>query len=577
MSDTTVNDQRPPQPASRVGRRAFLAGAAATAVLAAAPAATARTRAPVPAPSRTPSRAPGTAPTGGTVVRTTAGSVRGERAGALTVFRGVPYARPPIGPLRFASPRPPVPWSGVRDATAFSPISVQHTGTGGSEDSLYANVWTPDTAGRRPVLVYIHGGGWQLGAGSLPTYDGARLAGRGDLVVITFNYRLGAFGWGLHEDFLDAETGSAANWGLQDQVALVRWVHANAEAFGGDSGNITVCGTSAGGSSTWQLALLPELRGAIRRIVPISAAHAWTPAIGLTPDDARTAYELVAKDLGRTVRGLREVPALALRDSWQKVFAGSPTTRPVASGREYRGPVLDGRWMRGFDWELPTPTVPMMVVNTRTEGSFWTGPTPPGPPPTPVPTDEASLRAAVRGVLLKGAVEVSDARVEACVNAYRAAAAAEGLPQDPRSIWTEVWGDGLFRYQIVRLSERHARRGTSAQYVMDFSHPVRAPWFGTPHEATSKFLFGTHALPENVEQFGDGPLERQVSDEFIDLVSSFARDGVPGSAAVPEWPVFSPDRPTTLTLGGERVARLVTTPKSRQLRHWDDGDWVPRP
>ncbi|MFD7624484.1 carboxylesterase/lipase family protein [Streptomyces sp. NPDC059851] len=526
--------------------------------------------------------------TGDVLARTTAGVVAGERAGRLSVFRGVPYARPPVGELRFASPRPPVPWSGVRDATAFAPESLQPIIPGSSEDSLYANVWTPGTGDgdARPVLVYIHGGGWMVGGGSLPVYDGARLADRGDLVVITFNYRLAALGFGLHEDFTDPETGGFANWGLQDQAALLRWVHANAAAFGGDPGNITVAGTSAGGASTWQLALLPELRGIVRRIVPISACHVWDPSTSLTPADARQAYESLARRFGTTVPGLREVPAEDLMNAWEDLFGGLPGDRELDSGREFRGPVVDGRWMSAFDWELPTPEVPVMAIHTRTEGSFYTGPCPPQPTPTPPPADAAELRGAVRGVLDKGAAKVTDELVDACLAAYREAAEADGLPQDPLSLWTEIWGDALFRYQIVRLSERHARHGRSPQYVMEFAHPARAPHHGTPHEATSPFLFGTYAdtaaisatypVPQTTPLFHDGPVERTVSETFMDLVAAFARDGVPAGPGLPDWPVFDPGTPSTLVLGGERITEVAGTSKARQLRFWDESGWVPR-
>ena len=520
------------------------------------------------------------------VATTTAGQVAGERLGRLAVFRGVPYAQPPVGELRFASPRPPVAWDGLRDATAFAQESLQPIIAGSGEDSLYANVWTPDLDGSRPVLVYIHGGGWMVGAGSLGAYSGARLADRGDIVVITFNYRLGVLGFGLHEELTDPMTGSCGNWGLQDQAALLHWVRDNAAAFGGDPDNITLGGTSAGGSSTWQLALLPELRDVIKKIIPISACHVWDPSTSLTPQDAHTAYEILARQLGTTVPGLREVPATVLMDTWDKVFGGSPGDREIASGREFRGPVVDGRWMLGFDHELPTPDVPMMVIHTSTEGSFYTGPNPPVPAPTPAPTTDAELRVAVRAVLDKGSVEVTDSLLDGCISAYRDAAVAEGLPADPLSLWTEIWGDGLFRYQIVRLSERHAREGNSAQYVMEFAHPVLPPYFGTPHEATSPHLFGTFGdrevlfecwgLPVDLPIFDDGPPAESVSDTFIDLVASFARDGVPTSATAPEWPVFTTDQPSTLVLGGERIAEIAAPSKLRQLRFWDDAGWVPR-
>lgn len=519
-------------------------------------------------------------------VRTSAGPIEGERSGALTVFRGVPYAKPPIKELRFASPRPPEPWTEVRDATKFAAASLQAGLDGSDEDSLYANVWTPDTEGRRPVLVYIHGGGWAVGAGSLPGYDGARLAERGDLVVVNFNYRLGVFGFGLHEDFTDPTTGSYANWGLQDQAALLHWVRENAAAFGGDPDNITLAGTSAGGSSTWQLALLPQLRGVIKRIVPISACHVWDPSTSLTPQDSCTVHESLARGFGTGVKGLREVPAAELMRAWDKVFAGSPTDRLVDSGREFRGPVVDGRWMPGYDHQRPTPDLPIMAVYARNEGGFYTGPYPPVPPPTPAPTNGAELRAAVRGVLLKGATEVPDSLVDGAVAAYREAAVAEGLPTDPLSLWTEIWGDGLFRYQDVRLAQRHARGGSSPQYVMEFAHPARKPYVGTPHEATSPFLFGTYNDPEALAgtwpfpaddpPFVEGELERTVSDAFIDLVASFAAGSAPSSEHVSAWPEFDPASSSTLILGGEPVARVEHTPKLRQLEFWDEAGWVPR-
>ncbi|WP_254886049.1 carboxylesterase family protein [Streptomyces sp. NA02950] len=509
--------------------------------------------------------------------RTTAGPVMGERRGGVTVFRGVPYAAPPVGDLRFASPWPPEPWTRVRDATRPGPPSLQTDYLpGSSEDSLYANIWTPGTEGSRPVLIYIHGGGWYIGAGSERDYDGARLAIHGDMVVVTFNYRLGALGWGLHEDFADPVTGSFANWGLQDQAALVRWVRKNAAAFGGDPGNITLSGTSAGGSSAWQLALIPELRGIVHRIVPISTKHVWHPASSLSAEESSAVYESIARTFGTTVKGLRRVPAGALKNAWEKEFSGSPVKRAVDGGRGYRGPVVDGHWMRGYDHQLPTPGLPMMTVYARTEGSFFT--TGPGFPfPGPHPADDQGLRAAVRDLLCKGAVEVRDEQVEACVTAYREAAAADGLPRDPVSLWTEMWGDGLFRYQIVRLAERHAGHGSSPQYVMEFAHPVRPPYSGTPHEATSKFLFGTHTLPQNAAEYGNGPLERRISDTLIELVATFARGESPNSPNAPAWPEFSPERPSTMILGGARTAEIGTVSKQRQLRYWDEAEWVPRP
>lgn len=552
-------------------RRSFVATAAVAAVAATATGSALPTSAAI-AQQRPPASRRG----GSVVVRTTAGRIAGQQLDDVTVFRGVPYAAPPTGPLRFASPRPPEPWSGVRDATSFGPPSLQTDYLpDSSEDCLYANIWTPGVEGRRPVLVYIHGGGWMLGAGSEPDYDGARPAAHGDMVVVNFNYRLGLLGWGLHEEFTDRQTSYFANWGLQDQAALLHWVQANATAFGGDPGNITVAGTSAGGSSAWQLSLLPQMRGVIKRAVPISVKHVWNPASSTTPEESRAVYKLLAKRLGTTVRGLREVSGQDLKDAWEELYSGDPSERPVTGWREYRGPVPDGQWMRGHDHELPTPRIPIMPIYARTEGSFFTS-GPGYPYPGDHPTNDAELREAVFMVLRKGSDQVGYGDVDECLAFYRRAAEADGLPQDPMTLWTEIWGDGLFRYQILRLAERHARQGRSPQYLMEFAHPVREPYSGTPHEATSKFLFGSHALPVNSPVYGDDALERRVSDTLIDLVASFAHGEKPSSPHAPAWPEFSPGRPSTMVVGGEDVAQLSPTFKEQQLRYWDDAGWVPR-
>ncbi|MGW5214372.1 carboxylesterase family protein [Streptomyces sp. NPDC004051] len=509
----------------------------------------------------------------GPVARTTAGQVAGERAGRTVVLRGAPYAQAPTGTLRFSSPRPPRPWRGIRDATRFAPPSHQSVVPGSSEDSLYANTWTPDPRGSRPVMVYIHGGGWFVGTANHPLYDGQRPADRGDMVVVTFNYRLGAFGWGLRESLTDPATGAFAHCGLQDQAALLHRIRANAEAFGGNPDNTTVCGTSADGSSAWQLSLLPEIRTVIRRIAVISAAHAWTPAVDLTAADATEAYERIAHRLGTTVSGPRHAEAAAIKDTWETLFSGPPRERVLGSGRGVPGTgdrrPLDARLRpraphpQGARALRPHPYRRVLLPRPRGAHS--------------APRAHQRNRAADRCARCpaQGAPEVSDTLVERCPNDYREAA-ADGLPDGPRTLWTEIRGDGLFRRTVVRFAERHARTGTSPLCVMDFGHPVHPPHFGTSHEATSRFLFGTHPLPEEVPVHGDGPLGRQISDAFIDLVFSFARGQAPAAQGVDSWPVLAPGRPSSPVLGGPDVARIGDIPEVRQLRLWDEAGWGPR-
>ncbi|HEY6876805.1 MAG TPA: carboxylesterase family protein, partial [Polyangiales bacterium] len=210
-----------------------------------------------------------------TIVDTELGKVAGAQYGTHVAFRGLPFARPPVGPRRFQAPEPPEPWTGVRDATRFAPASLQgmlfvpgeRVSEGQSEDCLYLNVFTPAADSQlRPVMVFIHGGAFTLGSGSEPLYDGAKLAARHDVVVVTLNYRLGALGY-LALGEAGARWGAVDNRGTLDQLAALRWVQRNIARFGGDPRQVTVFGESAGATSVCVLLALAEARGTFARAI----------------------------------------------------------------------------------------------------------------------------------------------------------------------------------------------------------------------------------------------------------------------------------------------------------------------
>jgi para-nitrobenzyl esterase len=199
--------------------------------------------------------------------RTTAGRVRGRLEGGLAVFRGIPFAQPPTGPLRFAAPQPPTAWDGVREAFSFGSPPPQSSTYGPApapvgDDWLTVNVWTPapDPAARRPVLVWVYGGAFKVGSADAPGYDGARLAREGEVVVVAFNYRIGVEGFAQIQ-------GAPANRGLLDQVAALEWVRENIAAFGGDPDLVTVFGQSAGAASVAALLAMPRAAGLFRRAI----------------------------------------------------------------------------------------------------------------------------------------------------------------------------------------------------------------------------------------------------------------------------------------------------------------------
>ena len=205
------------------------------------------------------------------VAATDSGAVRGIVADGVASFKGIPYAAPPVGPLRWHSPVPVQPWTGTRDASGYGndcvqgrfPGDIANTSQPMSEDCLFLNVWTPRPApgAKLAVMVYIHGGGYASGSGSSAILDGTRLAARG-VVVVTLNYRLGRFGFFAHPALTrEAGGGPTGNWGLMDQLAALKWVQHNIAAFGGDPAKVTIFGESAGGASVNRLMTSPAAKG----------------------------------------------------------------------------------------------------------------------------------------------------------------------------------------------------------------------------------------------------------------------------------------------------------------------------
>jgi para-nitrobenzyl esterase len=277
------------------------------------------------------------------VVHTGSGRIRGMPEEGVLAFRGIPYAQLPIGPLRFRPPHKPVAWDGVRDAHTYGPAPMQGDNpftqpslalSERSEDCLSLNVWTPATDdARRPVLVWLHGGAFLFEDGSRPLFNGARLAARGDVVVVTLNYRLGLFGFlrgkGICRDGLD----STGNEGILDQMAALEWVRDEIAGFGGDPHHVTVCGQSAGAGSAALLTIMPQARGLVHKVIQQSGGV----VLRHTPETADRVMRRLLAGAGLTpaqAGQLRAMPAAALLDLQQRVTprTGSVFYQPVADG-----------------------------------------------------------------------------------------------------------------------------------------------------------------------------------------------------------------------------------------------------
>jgi para-nitrobenzyl esterase len=232
---------------------------------------------------------------GNQIVETQYGKVQGYKQGAISVWKGIPFAQPPTGELRFRAPKPPEPWMGVRETTAFSPMAPQVPTMGASmvgaigaeravdqrpmsEDCLYLNIWSPGAGHEmRPVMVYIHGGAFTLGSASDPWYDGTSFAANHNIVVVSLNYRLGILGFVSLQDLAGANAGYTANCALLDQIAALEWVRDNISALGGDPDQVTVMGESAGAMSIGALLGMPAAHGLFQRAILQSGAAGFLP------------------------------------------------------------------------------------------------------------------------------------------------------------------------------------------------------------------------------------------------------------------------------------------------------------
>jgi len=458
--------------------------------------------------------------------RTTTGRVRGT-VEDVPVFRGIPFARPPVGDLRFAAPIPPRPWNGVRDALAFGPPPPQAAAFGmdalaGGEDWLTLNVWSPDPGpgAGLPVMVWIHGGAYAIGASGLPEYDGARLA-RDGVVLVTFNYRVGIEGF-AHLD------GAPANRGLLDQVAALEWVRDNIRAFGGDPARVTVFGQSAGGGSVAALSAMPRAAGLFRRAVAQSV-----PGTFFAPELARDIARACAAEFGltATVADLATVEPQLLPAAGDEVTAnigahverwGTPAHRSIPFA-----PVVDGEVLPATPWEA-RPRVDLLVGHTRDEHRLFTA------------LEEVTEEQAAT------AVEVF------APGPYPAA--------EPVALYEWVLSDWLFRMPSLHLAER-------ADGAVHFYELTWSGVLGACHGLDVPLVFGnlTSGLPATL--IDDLAAAEAVSAHMRAAWIAFATSGDPG------WPTF--DSGLVQIFDTEPVVAPYPEVASREI--WRDHTFAPLP
>ncbi|MXW83705.1 MAG: carboxylesterase family protein [Rhodothermaceae bacterium] len=489
------------------------------------------------------------APTVAQVVELDQGFVRGLSESRVHVYQGIPYAAPPIGHLRWQPPQPLPAWEDTLNADTFSAGCVQdvvgsrppwteefmHQG-GVSEDCLYLNVWTQAEYSEqpKPVLVYIHGGAFQEGSGSVAVYDGSRLAQKG-LVVVTINYRLGILGFFAHPDLsADSPHQASGNYGLLDQVAALQWVKKNIAAFGGDPENVTVAGQSAGAMSVFLLAASPLAKGLFQRVIAQSGPGGLA-SFGLS--DLRS----VAIPLSDAEEAGREYVANHNLLSVQEMRM--MTTNELSSLPSVRFfPVIDGVLVTGdvsaiYDRGLQHQ-VPMMTGFNADEGSAFPG------------YGRTTLEE-----YQKSAHERYEDEGDLFLSLYPADSdMAAGIAQ--KSSLRD-----LAAVALERLAAVHARSSGEDVYLYYFERAI--PWperpeFGAFHTAEVPYFFGT------LDHL-DRPLtevDKLISDTMSDYWVNFATSGSPNGADIPLWPSFREGEVQFLKFGS-KVEPITLTENSK--------------
>jgi para-nitrobenzyl esterase len=489
--------------------------------------------------------------------------------GAVRSFKGVPYAKPPVGALRWRPPQPAAPWDGVRSATQSGPRCLQHGRFTTSiqyfgpeaeaEDCLYLNVWTaagaPDE--RRPVTVWIHGGAYYIGSGAVPIFDGEHLARRG-AVVVTVNYRLGRLGFLAHPELsAESEHHASGNYGWLDLLAALGWVQRNIAAFGGDPGCVTIFGQSVGAHAVCAFMASPPARGLFHRAIGQSGAALSPPGEtdggSVLPLDAAEANgREFAKALGaKSIAELREKSAaeiqLARPETGWSIKPVLDPSEPGAMRRENAWPVIDGHLLpeapdavfaRGAQTD-----VPLLTGSTTAEGALYRG--------------AASLAA-----FTESAQATYGASAQQFLALYHAANDAEAALASKTAR-----GDRLFTAQNWKWARVHAAASRHKVFYYSFGRVPPAPELkdiGAFHTADIPYVFQTFAA---YPRWPWQPWDHELSDAMASYWLNFARSGDPNGEGLPVWPRFDAQDEATMTFAD--AIGITGVPNKSRLAFWE--------
>lgn len=513
-------------------------------------------------------------------IETSEGLLRGFEHAGITSFLGVPYAAPPVGPLRFRLPQEPAPWTGTRDAISFASAAMQpdtrcdaHTpermaimklmypkgghpleGYPMSEDCLYLNVWTPgvNDGVKRPVMVWLHGGGFVQGSGSIGMYEGDHLAELADVVVVTLNHRLGVFGF-MPSDTSDGEAFlGSVNAGMEDIAVALRWVQRNIAACGGDPDNVTLFGQSGGGVKASMLMAMPSAQGLFHKVIAMSGP-------GLRAGEVDQAAALRQRLLGSagvtSLAELQDLPAEAVLDAANRLasgdngpFAVNPKPRRGEMGLMMFRPVLDGHVLPHHPFDPAPPAaadaVPMLIGFCTHDPSFLL-------------IDDPDYRDLTEQGLAKYFARVMPDRAEELLAQYRAIAPTE----TPQLRLSRFLSHAMFGSGSIAIADRKSQQSAPVfAYEFAYGANMYPGLLGASHSMDLPFAF------YNVDRSpfsGTDPERLEVSRRMALAWASFARFGSPSHSDIPYWPQYDPDGRATMVIDTDW--RLKQGPRLQDL------------